>query len=289
MGLKPRTDFILQGPEESGGGYILFRQVLPLLEAGLSDEDIRCYFPDLSDRKLIKARTYYQAILDPQENGRFMRVLCDENISREHLFRCQEAFNYATSVALEGITGADDQAVWQHACREGYHFILTRDQRTHKMVDLTRIAVCAWHDALTVSNADDGVRASLPVVLHVVGRVASDSKKFSAVLQRNLSGLFDAHARGDAAVLKIGDGGLHTEISAHEIAYIVSPSTVFPHTRREAQWARAYLRKVLPERAWADRETPRVLQIKRRVTRAVAMAARVPRSKRRTQPRMVHS
>ncbi|MBU6234748.1 MAG: DUF5615 family PIN-like protein [Alphaproteobacteria bacterium] len=282
-------DFPLQRCREHGLPDIMFSDVLPYLQRRAKDREIYAAFPDLSEKQLLKAHAFYRAKITVSDKKRPMRALCDENISKRHVISCQKHFSFATSVAIEKIAGYDDPSIWAYARDEGFDFIVTHDQRRRDMRDLTRIAVVAWHEALVRQSMDEAAGNApirLPIILHLTGR-ATESKKFNKILKRNLRHIFESRAQMVAPVLRMNEAGLHTEIGFEDIMAIVQPvPAMHERLRRQEQWARYYLRRSLPEHKWADRETPHVIDAKQRITRAVAMASRMPRTERTTRRRL---
>lgn len=280
-------DFPLQRFREQGLPDIMFGDILPFLQRGAKDAEIYASYPDLAERQLLKARAYYHAKVVVPARRRPMRALCDENISKRHVISCQKHFSFASSIAIEKMGGRNDQEVWDFACREGYDIIVTHDQRRREMRDLTRIAVCAWHEALSRRNEEAGADAivRLPVILHLTGKAAVP-KKFGRILKRNLLQIFTQRAAITAPVLRMNESGVHTEIGLEDILSVVMPQPAArDNLRRQEQWARYYLRRVLPEHKWGDRESPQVVHVKRMITRAVAMASSIPRDQRMTHVR----
>ncbi|NBX65790.1 MAG: hypothetical protein EBQ96_02220 [Proteobacteria bacterium] len=280
-------DFPLQRFRQQALPDIMFSDVLPYLQRGAKDREIFESFPDLAERQLLKARAYYQAKVVKPARKRPMRALCDENISKRHVISCQKHFSFATSIAIEKMSGTSDQDVWNYACAEGYDFIVTHDQRHKETSDLTRIAVHAWHEALTRRNEVEGADAiiRLPVILHLTGKAAVP-KKFGKILKRNLKYIFTQRATLSAPVIRMNESGVFTKIGLDDLLTIVVPQSANrDHLRRQEQWARYYLRRVLPEHKWADRESPQVVHVKRMITRAVAMASSVPHGERLTHRR----
>jgi|GEM_PF-4442082 len=267
-------DSIIQRSPDPDIPDINFSDLLPFIRGGASDIEILKEFPDLKEKKLLKARNLYAAKISPHQTDRGLSVLCDENVSMHHLHVCQTAFNYATSIGFEGMAGMGDQQVWDYAQAKGFDLIVTKDKRNKEARDLTRIAVCAWRDAILGDTPQSlEVLARLPVLLHLTGD-AKEGDHFETMLNRNLMDVFKSRAAYAAPVIRLHQEGVYAEISTGDLMQALEIAPPVRHLSRQEQWARKFLRKTLPCERHADREDPKVIDIKRRVTRAVAIATR---------------
>jgi len=266
-------DSIIQRSPDPDIPDIIFSDLLPFIRRGASDIEILKEFPDLKEKKLLKARNLYAAKISPHQTDRGLSVLCDENVSMHHLHVCQNAFNYATSIGFEGMAGMSDQQVWDYAQANGFDLIVTKDKRNKEARDLTRIAVCAWRDAITAAPTETQALSNLPVLLHLTGD-AKEGAHFEAMLGRHLSDIFKSRAAFSAPVIRVHNEGVYPEISVDDVLRAIDTIQPVRNLSRQEQWARKFLRKTLPCNRHADREDPKVIDIKRKVTRAVAIATR---------------
>lgn len=268
------SDIVIQCAPDPDARPIAFSHIRPFIEQGASDPEILAAFPDLKPKKLLKARNFHAAKhTSPPDDSCGLRILCDENVSSLHLHACQKAFKHATSIAFEKMTGKPDSEVWRHAYQQEFDYIVTNDRRDVGERDLTRIAACAWRDAMLDTGASVEELPKLPMLLHLTGD-ARTPELFPRVLEKSLHDVFNLRVARSGPVVRLNQAGATLELSAFDLIKADVDGPLVRNLTRQEQWARKFLTKILPQEKWADREDPHVLQRKRTVTRAVAAVNR---------------
>lgn len=264
---------------------VLIEDVLPMLKAGWGDARIAEALPYLRDSKIPKARAYYNAKVRKQNAAaeqRSLRVLCDENISPQHVYACQDLFNMASYTDFECLTGKPDTEVWLHAVENGYDFIVTKDIRNREASDLTYIAIEAWREAILDPHFSLDNLVNLPLLLNLRGKAARDGESFHRAMAPHVEKLieyrrsmYNPFLMLNGGTLKprvILDDGVPTPMNAF---FIIQTSIERVKKRaicREESWAKGHLVKTMSREAFYDRETRAVVRLKRAATRAVAIA-----------------
>ncbi|MCB1538137.1 MAG: hypothetical protein H6865_06450 [Rhodospirillales bacterium] len=205
-------DMVILRDRKTGAVLARFSEIVPHFAQGSGRKCISEAFPGLQEKGVKRLRGLFRARVmqrpDRSEGG--VHILCDENVSTDHIAACQRILGYASGIHYEGLQGRPDRDVWDHAVACGFNVIVTRDFRTTHDGDLTSIAKAHWRDALIRAEETDEI-PHLPLLLHLTGK-AERGRYFGKIAACRRDSLVGLHASLEGPVMHLNEDGLHVRV-----------------------------------------------------------------------------